>query len=104
MNSLKALKRRGTLVVFGASSGPVPPFDVNELQNHGSAYLTRPTLGHYIATRDELLWRSSDLFSWIQAGKLRVRIERTYSLYEVGKAHQDLASRATAGKLLIEPS
>jgi NADPH2:quinone reductase len=104
MKSLSAVKRRGTLVLFGASSGPVPPFDVNELQNHGSAYLTRPTLGHYTATRDELLWRSGDLFSWIQAGKLKVRIERTYSLHEAGIAQRDLASRMTAGKLLLEPS
>jgi NADPH2:quinone reductase len=103
MKSLAALKRRGTLVVFGASSGPVPPFDVNELQNHGSAYLTRPTLGHYLATRDELLWRSGDLFNWIQAGTLKVRIDRTYSLHEAGQAQRDLASRMTAGKLLLEP-
>jgi NADPH:quinone reductase len=103
MRSLSALKPRGTLVLFGASSGPVPPFDVNELQNHGSAYLTRPTLAHYTATRDELLWRSGDIFSWIQSGKLKVRIERTYSLYQAGAAQRDLASRATAGKLLIEP-
>ena len=101
--SLSAVKRRGTLVLFGASSGPVPPFDVNELQSHGSAYLTRPTLVHYVATRDELLWRSGDLFTWIKAGKLKVRIERTYSLHEAGQAQRDLASRMTAGKLLLEP-
>ena len=100
--SLASLKRRGTLVLFGASSGAVPPFDVNELQNHGSAYLTRPTLVHYTATRDELLWRSGDLFDWIQAGKLKVRIDHTYSLHEAHAAHRDLASRMTAGKLLIE--
>ena len=101
--SLQALKRRGTLVLFGASSGAVPPFDVNELQNHGSAYLTRPTLAHYTATREELLWRSGDLFTWMQAGKLKVRIERTYSLHEAGMAQTHLASRMTAGKLLLEP-
>ena len=103
MNSLAALKTRGTLVLFGASSGAVPPFDVNELQNHGSAYLTRPTLGHYTATRDELLWRSGDLFKWIQTGKLKVRVDRTYPLAEAARAQQDLASRATAGKLLLIP-
>ena len=102
-HSLQALKRRGTLVLFGASSGPVPPFDVNELQNHGSAYLTRPTLVHYTATRDEMLWRSGDLFSWIESGKLKLRIERSYRLHEGGAAQRDLASRLTAGKLLIEP-
>jgi NADPH:quinone reductase len=102
MKSLAALKRRGTLVLFGASSGAVPAFDVNELQNHGSAYLTRPTLGHYTATREELLWRAGDLFKWIQAGTLKVRIERSYSLHEAGVAQRDLASRMTAGKLILE--
>jgi NADPH2:quinone reductase len=104
MKSLAAVRRRGTLVLFGASSGAVPPFDVNELQNHGSAYLTRPTLAHYIATREELLWRSGDLFSWLQAGTLKVRIAHSYSLYEAAQAQKDLASRITAGKLLIEPT
>jgi NADPH2:quinone reductase len=103
MNSLSALKIRGTLVLFGASSGAVPPFDVNELQNHGSAYLTRPTLGHYTATRDELLWRSGDLFTWIDAGQLKVRIDRVYKLSQAAQAQIDLASRNTAGKLLLEP-
>ena len=103
MQSLAALKLRGMLVLFGASSGAVPPFDVNELQNHLSTYLTRPTLGHYTATREELLWRSGDLFTWIGEGKLKVRINRTYSLSEAARAQQDLASRATAGKLLLIP-
>jgi NADPH2:quinone reductase len=103
MKSLAALKMRGTLVLFGASSGAVSPFDVNELQNHGSAYLTRPTLGHYTATRDELLWRSGDLFKWIKAGQLKVRIDREYKLADAAQAQIDLASRNTAGKLLLEP-
>jgi NADPH2:quinone reductase len=101
--SLAALKPRGMLVLFGASSGAVPPTDVNILQYNGSAYLTRPTLAHYTATREELLWRSGDLFSWIQAGKLKIAIVRSYPLSEAGKAQTDLASRATAGKLLLEP-
>lgn len=104
MKSLAALKRRGMLVLFGASSGAVPPFDVNELQNHLSAYLTRPTLAHYIATRDELLWRSGELFTWIAAGKLKVRIDRSYPLRDAARAQVDLASRRTAGKILLEPS
>ena len=104
MKSLAALKRRGMLVLFGASSGAVPPFDVNELQNHGSAYLTRPTIAHYIATRDELLWRSGDLFRWIDAGKLKVRIDRTYPLEKAADAQSALASRQTAGKILLEAS
>lgn len=103
MKSLAALKPRGMLVLFGASSGAVPPFDVNELQNHGSVYLTRPTLAHYTATRDELLWRSGDLFKWIQAGTLKVRIDREYPLGDASRAQQDLASRATAGKILLIP-
>jgi NADPH:quinone reductase len=103
MSSLQSLRPRGTLVLFGASSGPVPPFDINLLQNHGSTYITRPTLAHYTATRDELLQRSGDLFSWIDAGKLKLHVERTYRLYEAAAAHKDLASRGTAGKLLIEP-
>ena len=103
MKSLAALKGRGMLVLFGASSGAVPPFDVNELQNHGSAYLTRPTLAHYTATRDELLWRSGDLFKWIDAGKLKVRIDRTFPLAKAAEAQVALASRETAGKVLLEP-
>jgi NADPH2:quinone reductase len=99
--SLACLKPRGTLVLFGASSGAVPPFDVNVLQNMGSLYLTRPTLGNYTATREELLWRSGDLFDWIKTGKLKVRVEREYPLDQAGQAHRDLASRGTAGKLLL---
>jgi NADPH2:quinone reductase len=101
--SLRCLKPRGTLVLFGASSGPVPPFDINVLQNLGSLFVTRPTLRDYTANRDELLWRSGDLFNWIADGKLRLRIERTYPLAEAAAAHRDLASRATAGKLLLLP-
>jgi NADPH2:quinone reductase len=101
--SLSALKPRGTLVLFGASSGAVPPFDINVLQHKGSLYVTRPTLAHYTATRDELLWRSGELFTWLREGTLRVRIERTYPLAEAAQAHIDLASRSTAGKLLLIP-
>jgi NADPH2:quinone reductase len=101
--SLAALKPRGMLVLFGASSGAVPPIDVNILQYNGSAYLTRPTLAHYTATREELLWRSGDVCGWIQAGKLKVSIVRSYPLSEAGQAQTDLASRAYAGKLLLEP-
>jgi NADPH:quinone reductase len=103
MQSMQSLKRRGMLVLFGASSGAVPPFDVNELQHHGSVYLTRPTLVHYTASRDELLWRTRNLFEWVQAGKLKVRIDRIYPLDEGARAQQDLANRLTAGKLLLEP-
>ena len=102
-DSLSALKPRGTLVLFGASSGAVPPFDINVLQNKGSLYVTRPTLSHFTATRDELLWRSGDLFTWLGDGRLKLRIERTYPLAQAAQAQVDLASRATAGKLLLIP-
>jgi NADPH2:quinone reductase len=102
-NSLRCLKPRGSMVLFGASSGAVPPFDVNVLQNRGSLFLTRPTLRDYTASPHELRWRAGDLFSWVQEGKLRLRIERTYPLAEAGTAQHDLASRTTAGKLLLLP-
>lgn len=100
--SLACLRLRGVLVLFGASSGPVPPCDPLILMR-GSHFLTRPTLGHYIATRDELLSRSRDVLGWLREGRLRLRIERTYSLSEAGRAQTDLAGRGTAGKLLLIP-
>jgi len=101
--SMAVLKRRGTLVLFGASSGAVPPFDINALQNNGSLYVTRPTLTHYTANRQELLWRAGEVLSWIAEGKLKLRIEREYSLHHAAAAQRDLAGRGTAGKLLLEP-
>jgi len=100
--SLACLRPRGVLVLFGASSGPVPPFDPIALMR-GSNFLTRPTLGHYIASREELLARSGDLFGWLRDGRLRLRIDRTYPLAEAGRAQTDLAGRGTAGKLLLIP-
>lgn len=102
-NSLSCLKPRGTMVLFGASSGAVPPFEINVLQNKGSLYVTRPTLAHYTATADELRWRSGDLFGWIKDGKLRLRIDETYPLGAAADAQRALASRQTAGKLLLIP-
>jgi len=101
--SLQALRRRGYLVLFGASSGPVRQLDPMELQNHGSIYLTRPTMGHYIASREELLGRTSELFEWIASGELSVRIGGRYPLADAARAHEDLASRKTTGKLLLIP-
>ena len=101
--SLAALRPRGYMVLYGAASGPVPPLDPQRLNTGGSLYLTRPTLGHYLATRAELLWRASDLFTWIGEGRLKVRIGGTYPLGQVANAHDDLASRRTAGKLLLLP-
>src|ERR1017187_1859078 len=78
--SLGSLRPRGTLALFGQSSGPVPPFDPNILNGKGSLYLTRPSLGFYVQTREELLWRAGDVLDWIDAGKLKLRIDRTYPL------------------------
>lgn len=99
--SLNCLRRRGLLALFGQSSGPVPPFDLNVLNGKGSLFVTRPSLGHYTATRDELLWRASDVFRWIAEGKLKLRIDRAYPLADAAAAHRDLEGRRTAGKLLL---
>lgn len=101
--SLNCLRPRGYLVLFGQSSGPVPPFDPQVLNAKGSLFLTRPTLAHYTLTRDELLRRANDLFTWMQAGKLHVRIDRTFSLADVAQAHRTLQSRTTKGKILLIP-
>ncbi len=101
--SLIALRPRGYMVLYGAASGPVPPFDLQRLNTGGSLYVTRPTLAHYIAGRDELQRRAGDLFNWISQGKLDVRIGGTYPLDEAARAHKDLASRRTTGKLLLLP-
>ena len=101
--SLNCLRRRGYMVLFGQSSGSVPPFDPQTLNAKGSLFLTRPTLGHYIADRAELLGRVNDLFSWIAAGKLKVRIDKTFPLSAVAQAHQYLEDRQTKGKVLLIP-
>jgi NADPH2:quinone reductase len=100
---LTALRPRGYMVLYGAASGPVPPVDPRRLAAAGSVYLTRPTLGHYIASRDELRWRAGDLFDWIADGSLTVRIGATYPLEEAARAQEDLESRRTTGKLLLLP-
>ena len=101
--SLDCLRPRGYMVLFGQSSGTVPPFDPQVLNAKGSLFLTRPSLGHYLLTRDELLWRAGDLFAWMAAGELKVRIDATYPLEQAAEAHRALASRATSGKLLLLP-
>ena len=101
--SLGALRRRGYLVLYGAASGPVPPFDLQRLNPAGSLFVTRPTLAHYVATREELLWRAGDLFRWISEGRLSVRVGGRYPLHQAAQAHQDLAGRRTTGKLLLLP-
>ena len=101
--SLAALRRRGYLVLYGAASGPVPPFDLQRLNPAGSLFVTRPTLAHYVATREELLWRAGDLFRWIGEGRLSVRVGGRYPLHQAAQAHEDLAGRRTTGKLLLLP-
>jgi NADPH2:quinone reductase len=99
--SLDCLARRGLLVLFGQSSGPVKPLDLQLLNQKGSLFLTRPTLAHYTATRDELVGRATDVFGWIMGGKLNLRIHARYPLERAADAHRDPESRKTAGKLLL---
>lgn len=100
---LNVLRPRGYMVIFGGASGAVPPFDLLELTKGGSLYVTRPSLQHYIATREELVQRSSDVLRMIQTGKLKMRIHQTYPLAEAETAHRDLEGRKTTGKLLLIP-
>jgi NADPH:quinone reductase len=100
--SLDCLASRGMMVLFGQSSGPVPPFDPQLLNRKGSLFLTRPSLGPYTADRSELDARAADLFRWVGDGSLRVRVDRKYRLSEAAEAQRALESRATAGKILLE--
>jgi NADPH2:quinone reductase len=100
---LNILRPRGIMVLFGGSSGAVPPFDLVALSQKGSLYVTRPTLANYISTRDELVARSGAVFGMMAAGKLKLRIEYTYPLAEAQRAHRDLEGRKTTGKLLLIP-
>jgi len=100
---LNILRSRGMMVLFGGSSGAVPPFDPIILTQKGSLFLTRPSLTNYITTREELVARSSAVFGMISAGKLKLRIEHTYPLAEAQRAHRDLEGRKTTGKLLLIP-
>jgi NADPH:quinone reductase len=101
--SLASLRRRGTLVLYGAASGPVPPVDPMRLNRAGSLYLTRPTLHHYVATREELVARAGAVFTAIADGHLDVRIGARFPLDEVAQAHTDLQARRTTGKVLLVP-
>lgn len=100
---LKVLRPRGYLVLFGGASGAVPPFDLLELTKHGSLFVTRPSLQHYIATREELEQRANEVLQLIAHGELKLRIHKTYSLAEAQQAHRDLEGRKTMGKLLLIP-
>jgi NADPH2:quinone reductase len=101
--SLNCLRPRGYMVLFGQASGQVDPLNPQVLNQKGSIYLTRPSLGAYISTRDELLWRANDLFTWLAAGKLEVRIDKSFPLAEAAAAHTYLEGRNTKGKVLLIP-
>jgi NADPH2:quinone reductase len=101
--SLNVLRPRGMMVLFGGSSGAVPPFDLIELSTKGSLFVTRPTLKHYALTREDLLTRAQAVLSAVDDGNLKVRMEHTYPLSEARQAHIDLAGRKTTGKLLLMP-
>jgi NADPH2:quinone reductase len=98
---LGLLRPRGTMVLFGQSSGPVEPFDPQLLARNGSLFLTRPVLGHYVSTREEMLGRAEDLFGWVDAGELSVRIGAEFPLASVADAHAALEGRRTTGKVLL---
>jgi NADPH2:quinone reductase len=100
---LNVLRPRGMMVLFGGSSGAVPPFDLIQLSQKGSLYVTRPTLNHYIVTRQELEQRAGAVLGMIAAGKLKLRIQHIYPLQDAAQAHRDLEERKTTGKLLLIP-
>jgi NADPH2:quinone reductase len=103
MKSLDSLAPRGLLALFGQSSGAVPPFDPALLAQKGSLFMTRPSLAHYSATREELAWRAGEVLAWAGAGELKLRVEKTFPLAEAARAHRELEGRATTGKVLLIP-
>lgn len=100
---LQCLRPRGYMVLFGGASGAVPPFDLIKLSTMGSLFVTRPTLNHYIATREELVWRMSDIFNLILSHDLKIHIGAKYKLEDAAQAHRDLEGRKTTGKVLLIP-
>ena len=103
LGSIDCLAPRGMLALFGQSSGVVPPFDPLLLSRKGSLFMTRPTLGHYIATRDELVWRAGEVLGWVEEGALSLRIDREVPLKHAAEAHRAIEERRTAGKVLLVP-
>jgi NADPH:quinone reductase len=101
--SLASVRTRGTLALYGAASGAVPPFDPQRLNAAGSVFLTRPSLGHHISTREELEWRAGEVLGAVAEGKLDISVGGRYPLADAGKAHEDLHGRKTTGKLLLIP-
>jgi NADPH2:quinone reductase len=100
---LNVLRPRGYLVLFGGSSGAVPPFDLIQLSQKGSLFITRPTLHHYTLTREELEWRAGDVLQSIDRGEIKLRIHKAYPLADAAQAHRDLEGRKTTGKLILKP-
>jgi NADPH2:quinone reductase len=103
LGSIDCLVPRGMLALFGQSSGAVPPIDPLLLTRKGSLFMTRPTLGHYIATRDELVWRAGDVLGWVREGALTLRVDREVPLAQAADAHRALEERRTTGKVLLVP-
>jgi NADPH:quinone reductase len=101
--SLSSLRPRGLLALFGGSSGPVPAFDLIQLSSKGSLFITRPTLWHYVATRQELEWRAGEVLGAVASGELKLRMEHMYPLSDAGRAQSDMENRKTTGKILLEP-
>lgn len=102
-SSLASLRIRGTLALFGAASGPVPPFDLQRLNPAGSLYVTRPTLAHHVRTREELMWRAGAVFAAVADGTLTVRVGARYPLAQAEQAHRDLEARRTTGSIVLLP-
>jgi NADPH2:quinone reductase len=100
---LNVIRPRGYMVLFGGSSGAVPPFDLIKLSQKGSLYVTRPTLVHYIATREDLEWRAGEVMEWVRSGKLKISIGHKYPLKDAAQTHRDLEARKTTGKVLLIP-
>lgn len=100
---LQALRPRGTFVLFGEASGPVPAFDPRLLASHGSLFLTRPTLNDHATVPAELRERSAELFGWLRDGEIDASVGGTYPLEEAAHAHRDLQQRRSTGKLLLSP-
>lgn len=101
--SLNCLRPRGLLALFGAASGPVPPFDLIQLSAKGSLFITRPTLWHYIATREDLEWRAGDVLRGAASGDLKLRMEHVFELADAARAQSEMEARQTTGKILLEP-
>lgn len=104
LKGLNTIRPRGMMVLFGQSSGPVSPVDLNILNPKGSLYVTRPSLTHYAANREEILWRAGDVLAGVRSGAISIHVDKTYTLQEAPQAHRDLESRKSTGKLLLVPA